>query len=206
MTPGGPKSDVSEAKTSDITKVGGHVGRDISGIMHEKAPSVSASQKLDTRSDLSQAASLPAKTYEQEVELESERLVRVAAAREANAVRKSLQVDDVSFASSSDLSYTIKNLDMSSILKHRRGHQVSFQTQSMKAAKQQKAVKDLNIDDVSIRSSQDSSDHHAHRTDQLRKPEVELDLPSDGGSTFRDFVPREVQSLEKQINRRDTEK
>ena len=68
----------------------------------------------------------------------------------------------------------------------------------MKAAKQQIAVKDLNIDDVSIRSSQDSSEH--------QKPEVELDLPSDGGSTFRDFVPREVQSLERQINRRDTEK
>ena len=56
------------------------------------------------------------------------------------------------------------------------------------------------MDDVSIRSSQDSSDH------RLKKPEVDLDLPSDGGSTFRDFVPREVQSLEKQINRRDTEK
>ena len=130
MTPGGPNSD-----TSEITRVGGHVGRDISGILHEKAPSVSVSQKLDTRSDLSQAASLQVKTYEQDVELGAEPLVRVAAARKASPARKSLQVDDVSFASSSDLSYTIKNLDMSSILKHRRGHQVSFQTQSMKAAK-----------------------------------------------------------------------
>ena len=108
MKPGGPNSD-----TSEITRVGGHVGRDISGIQHEKAPSVSAaSQKLDTRSDLSQAPSL------------LEPVVRAPAA--ARRVQKSLDVDDVSFASSSDLSYTIKNLDMSSILKHRRGHQVSF--------------------------------------------------------------------------------
>ena len=50
------KSDCSDAKTSDITRVG-H-GKDLSGILHERATtSVSASQKLETRSDLSQAIS-----------------------------------------------------------------------------------------------------------------------------------------------------
>ena len=53
--PAGDKSDCSDAKTSDITRVG-H-GRDLSGILHEKATSVSVSQKLETRSDLSQAIS-----------------------------------------------------------------------------------------------------------------------------------------------------
>ena len=56
MTPGA-RSDISDAKTSDITRVGNI--RDISGILHEKATSVSASQKLETRSDLSQAISMP---------------------------------------------------------------------------------------------------------------------------------------------------
>ena len=42
-------------------------------------------------------------------------------------IQKSIDMDDVSFASSSQLSYTIKNLDMASILKHRQGHHVSFQ-------------------------------------------------------------------------------
>ena len=45
------KTDVSDAKTSDITKVS--QVRDHGGIMHEIAPSVGASQRLDTRSDLS---------------------------------------------------------------------------------------------------------------------------------------------------------
>ena len=77
--------------------------------------------------------------------------------------------------------------------------------------KQQKqiAVKDLHIDDVSIRSSQDSSDRAdsvGRQRVNVNKPEVELDLPSDGASTFRDFVPREVQNIERQINTRNTEK
>ena len=37
----GANSDVSDAKTSDITRV--DHGKDLSGIRHEKAPSVSAS-------------------------------------------------------------------------------------------------------------------------------------------------------------------
>ena len=56
------KTDLSDAKTSDITKVS--QVRDVSGIVHEVAPhvspnasAVSASQKLDTRSDLSAADS-----------------------------------------------------------------------------------------------------------------------------------------------------
>ena len=47
------RTDLSDAKTSDITKVE-HV-RDLGGIRHETGPShelVSQSQKLDTRSDL----------------------------------------------------------------------------------------------------------------------------------------------------------
>ena len=74
---------------------------------------------------MSQAISMPVKNFEQDADMSSEPLVQVVAPVPIT-VRKSLQVDDVSFASSSDLSYTIKNLDMSSILKHRRGHQVSF--------------------------------------------------------------------------------
>ena len=69
------------------------------------------------------------------------------------------------------------------------------------------AVKDLNVDDVSIRSSMDSSDRADSGRQKIKtKHEVELDLPSDGASTFRDFVPREVKNLEKQINTRNTEK
>ena len=54
------KTDISDAKTSDITKVS-HV-REVSGIMHEvpasaNASAVSVTQKLDTRSDLSAADS-----------------------------------------------------------------------------------------------------------------------------------------------------
>ena len=45
------KTDVSDAKTSDITKVSRI--RDLGGIIHENSPSVSASQRLETRSDLS---------------------------------------------------------------------------------------------------------------------------------------------------------
>ena len=37
-------------------------------------------------------------------------------------------------------------------------------------------------------------------------PEAELDLPSDGASTFRDFEPREVRKLEKQLQQRDAAK
>lgn len=110
----------------------------------------------------------------------------------ARVFRQSIEVDDVSFASSSQLSHSIKNLDMSSILKHRHGHKVSFQTQSMK---QQKAMKDLHVDDVSLRSSGDLSentDSGFAAKPKTKKTEVELDLPSDGASTFRDFVPREV--------------
>lgn len=33
--------------------------------------------------------------------------------------------------------------------------------------------------------------------------EKEIDLPSDGASTFRDFVPREVANLERKIKTRD---
>ena len=67
----------------------------------------------------------------------------------------------------------------------------------------------MNIDDISIRSSQDSSDNlgsvvsrkDAKNLSKKKKPEaVELDLPSDGASTFRDFIPRDVKILEKQIN------
>lgn len=52
------KTDISDAKTSDITKVS--QVKETGGIMHELAPSVSASQhRLETRSDhLSQAASM----------------------------------------------------------------------------------------------------------------------------------------------------
>ena len=67
------------------------------------------------------------------------------------AKQPSLQVDDVSFNSSSELSYTIKNLDMSSILKHRQGHHVSFKKSHKN--KNNVPVRDLNIDDISIRSS-----------------------------------------------------
>jgi len=37
-------------------------------------------------------------------------------------------------------------------------------------------------------------------------PGADLDLPSDGASTFRDFVPRDVKQLERQIRARDSEK
>ena len=47
----GNETDMSDAKTSDITKIS-HV-KEVAGITYEKAPSVSASQQLDTRSDLS---------------------------------------------------------------------------------------------------------------------------------------------------------
>lgn len=46
------KTDISDAKTSDVTKVS--QVRNVGLIMHEQAsiaPSVSASQRLDTRSD-----------------------------------------------------------------------------------------------------------------------------------------------------------
>ena len=116
------RTDISDAKTSDITKKS-HA-RDVSGIMHEKAASnsVSASQRLETRSDnLSQAVSV--------VQDESirDRTDDEPLADEPEVLRQSLQVDDVSFASSSHLDYSIKNLDMASILKHRQGHHVSFQ-------------------------------------------------------------------------------
>ena len=90
---------------------------------------------------------------------------------------------------------------MSSIVKHRQGHHVSFK----------KGIRNENItvDDVSIRSSQESL---GHASEQIKKnkarvaPEAELDLPSDGASTFRDFEPREVRKLEKQIQQRDAAK
>lgn len=90
---------------------------------------------------------------------------------------------------------------MSSIVKHRQGHHISFK----------KGIRNENItvDDVSIRSSQDSLDHASEqiKNNKVREaPEAELDLPSDGASTFRDFEPREVRKLEKQIEQRDTAK
>lgn len=87
------------------------------------------------------------------------------------------------------MSYTIKNLDMNSILKHRQGHHVSFK-KGLKA-------ETIEVDDISLRSSHDSSSKVSAVGDHKSQAETEMDLASDGASTFRDFVPREVQQLEK---------
>ena len=61
--------------------------------------------------------------------------------------------------------------------------------------------KDLHVEDVSMRSSLDLSGKAASENQ-----ERDLDLQSEGESTFRDFVPREVANLERKIKMRDTEK
>ena len=131
-------------------------------------------------------------------------------ADEPEIARRSLQVDDISFASSSQLSYTIKNLDMESIIKHRHGHHVTFQSSVKKPAVD---ANNIGVDDVSMMSSSSMSstmrDILSRKKDGSPKKlnaDVELDLPSDGASTFRDFDPRDVKHIEKQINMRDREK
>ena len=151
--------------------------------MHENAPSSNASQRLETRSDLSDVVCDNKNTVS---DIPSRPLILHQST--------SLQVEDVSFASSSDFSYSIKNFDMQNITTKRRNHHVSFQGQKLRAPRED----DLQVDDVSMRSSLDLSG----KADSVNK-EKEIDLPSDGASTFRDFVPREVANLERKIKTRD---
>ena len=109
-----------------------------------------------------------------------------------NHVRKSLEIDDISFASSSQLSFSIKKLDLGAL--------------SQKKDVVTKPINDLQVDDISMRSSLDLSGRTPREAPNKHLCDVELDLPSDGASTFRDFVPREVAVIEKRIKMRDTEK
>lgn len=83
-------------------------------IMHENAPSVSASQRLDTRSDLSQQMSAAVDTrsdFTQEPVMQEPIMVK------KTTRKKSLDVDDISFASSSVQSFrTVKQLDLKAVV------------------------------------------------------------------------------------------
>ena len=102
-------------------------------------------------------------------------------------MRKSLNVDDISFDSTSELSYTIKNLDIESIIDHRRGNPT-------REAKRQERVRSPETAQISLKSSVESR----FMVDQKKETKVESDdggLSSDGESTLKDFVPREVAAL-----------
>ena len=94
-------------------------------------------------------------------------------------------------------------------MKHRQGHHVTFQSSLKKPAIDHK---NLGVDDVSIMSSSSQSstmkDFLAKKREEspAKVPDVELDLPSDGASTFRDFDPRDVRHLNDQIKMRDRDK
>jgi len=94
--------------------------RDVSAIVHEKVTSQSESRRLDTRSDISASAA----SQNQDRNLFNKILQNLPQqhtfVEEPRVVKnEGLKVDDISFESSSEMSYTIKNLDMQSIVKYR---------------------------------------------------------------------------------------
>ena len=155
------RSEVSEAVTSDLTKV---VDKEKGVFEHEMASvgkslmsqKSQKSQKLDTRSDLSsrktsQTVKIQEDPHQNSIKKETRQTEEKK--EQIIPVEQSLQVDDISFDSTSILSQSYKELDMDQILQHRRDQTKAFK-QTFEPRKEAK-TKEL-LESISIHSSIES--------------------------------------------------
>ena len=80
-----------------------------------------SSEKLDTRSDL--ISKVSSKREPDKASSIPDRVIQPPAPKKVE-----LDVDDISFASSTSLDYSIKHLDMQSILKYRKAQGKGYKT------------------------------------------------------------------------------